>query len=276
MIPKTIHYCWFGGNELNDLAKKCISSWKECCPDYEIIEWNESNFDINCNSYVKEAYEAKKWAFVTDYVRLYVLKKYGGIYMDTDVEVLKNIDSLLQHKAFSGFENNSQISTGIMGAEKDNEWITYLLSYYNNHHFLLPDGSYDLQTNVITITEMTKSKYNIKLDNSLQEVDNTFTIYPNDYFCPKNYETSEINLTENTICIHHFNASWHNEKQKAFHDLRIKAFNKYGNSEKADNYYKNRARVLEIKYLVLNKEFKRIPELLSIFLKTRVGCVFKR
>ena len=100
MIPKIIHYCWFGKNPLSDLAKKCIDSWKKYCPDYEIIEWNEENFDINSNVYVKEAYDSKKWAFVTDYVRLYALDKCGGIYMDTDVELLKGIDVFLENEAF--------------------------------------------------------------------------------------------------------------------------------------------------------------------------------
>ena len=109
MIPKKIHYCWFGGNPLPPLAVKCIESWKKYLPDYEIKEWNESNFDLNYNDYVREAYEAKKWAFITDVVRLYAMVTEGGIYMDTDVEVLKPLDELLQYDAVSGFESSSRI-----------------------------------------------------------------------------------------------------------------------------------------------------------------------
>ena len=119
MIPKIIHYCWFGGKNLPPLAKRCIASWKKYLPDYEIKEWNESNFDINCCDYVREAYQAKKWAFVTDYVRLFVLVNEGGIYMDTDVEVIGSLDYFLENEAFSGLENSSYISTGIMASERN-------------------------------------------------------------------------------------------------------------------------------------------------------------
>ena len=163
MIPKKIHYCWFGGNPLDELGQKCLASWKKYCPDYEIIEWNESNFDINSNSYVKEAYEAKKWAFVTDYVRLYALFNYGGVYMDTDAELIMGIDAFLNEPAFSGFESTQYILTAIMGAEKGSEWIGLLLRDYDGRHFKKDDGSYDLTTNVKVITELTVKKYGIEL-----------------------------------------------------------------------------------------------------------------
>ena len=214
MIPKKIHYCWFGRGQLNELAIKCIESWKKFCPDYEIIEWNEDNFDISCNDYVKEAYEAKKWAFVTDYVRLYALYNFGGIYMDTDAELIGCIDNFLSNNAFSGFENDSQISTAIMGSEKGNEWIETLLSYYDNRHFIKSDGSYDMTTNVVTITELTEKSFNFACNGKMQTIDGVFTIYPKDYFCPKSFETGEIEITDNTVCIHHFNASWFTEKDK--------------------------------------------------------------
>lgn len=127
MIPKKIHYCWFGKGKMPDLSKKCIESWKKYCPDYEIIEWNEDNFDINCCDYVKEAYASKRFAFVTDYVRLYAMYTQGCIYMDTDVEVMKNLDKFLVHQAFSGFESDIQIPTGIMDQKKD---FRYLKSYF--------------------------------------------------------------------------------------------------------------------------------------------------
>ena len=117
MIPKIIHFCWFGNNPKTELAEKCIASWKKFLPDYELKEWNESNFDIDQHPFTREAYQAKKYAFVTDYVRLFVLKEYGGIYMDTDVEVIKNLDCFLQHNAFSGFETSEYVQTGIIGSE---------------------------------------------------------------------------------------------------------------------------------------------------------------
>lgn len=220
MIPKKIHYCWFGGNPLPDLAKKCIESWKKFCPDYEIIEWNESNFDVNCNAYVKEAYQAKKWAFVSDVVRLYALVNYGGIYMDADVEVLKPLDSLLTHEAFSGFESDTAIPTGIMACCKGQALFKELLEEYNTAHFIQEDGELDLTTNVVRITN-TCLKYGLNLDNSLQTV-NGFTLYPKDYFCPKDATTRELRITENSYTIHHFDGSWLPEVDKLAIKLTIK------------------------------------------------------
>ena len=146
-IPKKIHYCWFGNNELPEEQKKYIETWKKHCPDYEIKEWNEKNFDINSNKYVKEAYEAKKFAFVSDYVRLHALYNEGGIYMDTDIEVLKSFDVFLKHTAFIGFEDLKHIGTGVIGAEKGNKWIRLLLKDYDNISFYTKNGEIDLTTN---------------------------------------------------------------------------------------------------------------------------------
>lgn len=212
MIPKKIHYCWFGGNSLPELAIKCIESWKKHCPDYEIIEWNENNFDINCCDYVKEAYDAKKWAFVSDVVRLYALVNYGGIYMDTDVEVLKSLDDILKYEAVSGFENEKSIPTGLMGCKKNQKLFEELLHEYDNIHFLKEDGTLDMTTNVVRITTLCL-KYGLKLNNTFQIV-NGFALFPNDYFCPKDYLTKKINLTENTYTIHHFDGSWLSAEMK--------------------------------------------------------------
>lgn len=237
-IPKIIHYCWFGGNPLDDMAKKCIESWKRHCPDYEIKEWNESNFDVNSNIYVKEAYGAKKWAFVSDYVRLFALKEHGGIYMDTDMELLKKIDSFLDLPAFSGFENDNSIPTAIMGSEKDGEWISYLLSYYDDRHFVLADGRLDVTTNVTTITNMTQKKYSIALNNTYQLLDGVLALYPRDYFCPKNYETGKLETTKNTVCIHHFNGSWHSAFEDKLKKKHIYLTNKYGEVDGIRRYVK--------------------------------------
>lgn len=214
-IPKVIHYCWFGKGELPELAKKCINSWKKYCQEYEIIEWNESNFDINSNLYVKQAYEAKKYAFVSDYVRLYVLYNYGGIYMDTDVEVLKPLESFLVHEAFSGFETEEAVPTGIMGCTRRNEFFKLLMSYYDNRTFIKADGTYDITTNVEIITNYCKSN-GLKLNNNLQDI-NGFILYPKEYFCPKNHVSGEINLTDNSYTIHHFAGSWMPRKNKIKH-----------------------------------------------------------
>lgn len=208
MIPKVIHYCWFGGSPLPEDANKCLESWKKHCPEYKIIEWNESNFDINSNCYIKEAYEAKKYAFVTDYVRLFVMYEYGGIYMDTDVELVKNLDDFLKNHAFSGFESANSIPTGIMASEKHFKLFGDLLKYYENKHFLNDDGSYDTTTNTVTITEMCK-KYGLVLNNKYQVIDG-FALYPNDYFCPLENETGVLKKTENTVAIHWFAKSWVN------------------------------------------------------------------
>lgn len=208
MIPKVIHYCWFGGNPMPKLARECIKSWKKYCPDFEIKEWNESNFDLDMYPYAREAYDAKKYAFVTDVVRLYALYHEGGVYMDTDVELLKPLTPFLHHHAFSGFEAEDAVPTGIMASEKGGKWAQENLEYYNNKHFLNADGTPDLTTNVVTITAYMQ-KAGLRLDNTFQDIEGLFTMYPKDYFCPKDVHTRQIELTPNSVCIHHFNMSWH-------------------------------------------------------------------
>lgn len=260
-IPKIIHYCWFGKSELPELAQKCINSWKKYCPDYEIIEWNEDNFDLMSNIYVKEAYEAKKWAFITDYVRLFVLYNYGGVYMDTDVEIIRNIDAFLGDKAFSGFESNGFIPTGIMASEKEGKWAKLMLSYYDNRHFKLPDGGLDLTTNVVTITNLTKENYEITLDNTLQVTNGDVVFYPSDYFCPKDFKTGKINITPNTYTIHHFSGSWHTEEEKSVIRHRQKIKRIFG--EKIGNY------ILSAEWIFCEKGVKW-------FLKKIYMKIFKR
>lgn len=209
-IPKTIHYCWFGGAKLPEIARQCIASWRTHCGDYSITEWNESNFDIaGAPLYVRQAHEARRWAFVSDYVRLSVLHEYGGIYMDTDLEVIRPIDRFLEHRAFSSFQDEESIPTAIMGSEAGNRWIGALLHDYDGREFLRPDGSYDLTTNVELITDLTVRDYGLIRDNSCQELADGVVIYPNRYFCPKVYETQEVEITDDTYTIHHFNASWY-------------------------------------------------------------------
>lgn len=227
MIPKIIHYCWFGGNPLPDDAKRCIESWKRNLPDYEIKEWNESNFDINSNLYVKQAYESRKFAFVTDYVRLYALVHEGGVYMDTDVEVLKSYNPFLHHKAFSGFENNNFVPTGMMASERGGKWASDLLEEYNHRVFINEDGSFDTTSNTVTITNY-MLKAGLRQNNTFQDFPGLITIYPADYFCPKDHGTGLIKLTQNSVCIHHFAGSWFPHKTKFLHRCKVFAYKVFG------------------------------------------------
>lgn len=209
-IPKKIHFCWFGKGEKTQMIKKCIASWKQNMPDYEIIEWNEDNFDVNCNPYVKQAYENKKWAFVTDYVRLKVLFEHGGIYLDTDVEVLKNFDSLLNGKSFIGLESLDEMVTGVLtatiGMRPSNQIIGEIITLYDKRNFIV-NGSMDLTTNVKFITNYLMNNYKLELANKLQILNEDLIIYPSDYFCPKN-SCTKLKITDNTYSIHHFDGSW--------------------------------------------------------------------
>ena len=213
MIPKKIHYCWFGNGEKPELAIKCIESWKTHCPDYELVEWNEQSFDIDSAPlYVRQAYENKKWAFITDYVRLYAMVNYGGVYMDTDVEVIKNIDEFLDNRAFSGFEDGVNIHTGIMASEKDFPLFKKLLDYYNDVSFVNEDGTLNTVTNVTIITGICEKSGLIK-NNKFQIIDG-FALYPKDYFCPIDYETGKLIKTPNTFTIHWFAGSWRSKEEQ--------------------------------------------------------------
>lgn len=207
MIPKVIHYCWFGRGQKPESALKCIDSWKRFLPDYTLKEWNEDNFDISSNNYVNQAYQNRKFAFVTDVVRLYALYTEGGIYMDTDVEVTGSFDGFLHHHAFSGFETDGNVPTGMMGAEKGSVWAKELLDGYKDRSFVKEDGSLDTTTNTFVITRYMVGK-GLVLNNKYQDFPGLCTMYPSDYFCPKDHRTGKIRCTKNTVCIHHFAGSW--------------------------------------------------------------------
>ena len=226
LIPKKIHYCWFGGNPLPDDVRKYIATWKEYCPDYEIIEWNEQNFDINCNDYVREAYEAKKWAFVADYARLKVLYDFGGIYMDTDVELVKSFDNLLNCQAFMCFENDRSVSIGTLGAEKNSSLVLEFLSAYQNRHFLKKNGSYDITTNLKIVTNILTQNHGLKTNGNMQILGDVY-IYPMDYFIAKSYRLGWIQRTNNTYAIHHYSASWVNDEEKLQQELLRKYASDY-------------------------------------------------
>ncbi len=231
MIPKKIHYCWFGRGPKNELALKCIESWKKYLPEYELKEWNEDNFDLDLYPYAKEALENRKFAFVTDVVRLYALYTEGGIYMDTDVEVLKTYDPFLHHLMFSGFETNNTVPTGMMAAEKGSSWAKELLDQYNGRKFVKEDGTFDMTTNTVVITQYMVSK-GLKLNNTFQDIPGLCTMYPAEYFCPKDHRTGQIKCTSNTVCIHHFAGSWrrHTILGDLKHYLKIKLSSLLGDS----------------------------------------------
>lgn len=222
MIPKIIHYCWFGRGPKNDLALRCIQSWKTFLPDYVIKEWNEDNFDLSMYQYVAQAYDNRKFAFVTDVVRLFALYTEGGIYMDTDVEVLKSFDPFLHHIMFSGFETDGFVPTGMMAAQKGSLWAKELLEQYKERQFVMPDGSFDMTTNTKVITKYMVEK-GLILNNKYQDIPNLCTMYPADYFCPKDHTTGKIHLTQNSVCIHHFAGSWadHSFVGEMRHGLKV-------------------------------------------------------
>lgn len=207
-IPKKIHYCWFGRKEKPNIVKKCIKSWREKLKEYEIIEWNEDNFDITSNEFVRQAYNCGKFAFVSDYVRVYALYNYGGIYLDTDVEVYKEFSQdILRNESFWGFEEKEFIATSTIGACKGNSLIKQFLDSYNDKSFFKKDGGIDTITNVVIVSEIMK-KLGINLDGSYQKIKGVATIYPQEYFSPYDYINCYSKRTKNTYTIHHYYKSW--------------------------------------------------------------------
>lgn len=211
MIPKTIHYCWFGGKPLPKSAEKCIQSWQKHLPEYHIMRWDESNFDVNFIPYTQEAYAAKKYAFVSDYARFWILYHYGGVYFDTDVEVLKPIDDIIEIGNFLGVEQQDDthitVAPGLgLGAEKNNPLFKDLMEIYQSSHFLCSNGMVKVQ-NIVEITTDYLIRKGLKNTNSIQQCCG-FTIYPKDYFCPIDYDIRELKITSNTRTIHHYAESW--------------------------------------------------------------------
>lgn len=220
MIPKIIHYCWFGKNPLPKDAKKYIASWKKYFPDYEIIEWNEDNYDVNCCEYTREAAKEKKWAFVSDFARFDILYKYGGIYFDTDVEVIRSLDDIINNGAFMGIEsgtidNNKKlcVASGLgIGAPAGLQIYKEIIDLYKNRHFYDSNGRID-QTTVVTIISDLLMKKGILIENNIARCCG-ITIYPKDYFCPQDYVTGKLEISKNTRTIHHYSSSWMTFSQK--------------------------------------------------------------
>jgi mannosyltransferase OCH1-like enzyme len=232
MIPKIIHYCWFGRNPLPPFAIKCIESWKKYLPEYEIKEWNEDNFDVNIIPYTKEAYETKKYAFVSDYARFWILYNYGGLYFDTDVEVIKNMDDIIVRGPFMGCEKDASDTTvasvvpgldlGVnpglgLGVNPGLGLYKELLNEYAKLHFINSDGSLNQKT-IVAYTSEILCRHGLKHTNQIQECAGVW-IYPKEYFCPIDYNSGKKELTINTRTIHHYSATWKTSKQKYKHQL---------------------------------------------------------
>lgn len=225
-IPKVIHYCWLSGEKFPALIQKCIDSWKEKLPDYEIKCWNTENFDVNICQYTKEAFQEKKYAFVSDYVRLYALYNEGGIYLDSDIEVFKKFDDLLDNPSFTCFENNHTVAAWIFGSVKGNPLFKQFLDYYIGKSFILPNGKYDLTPNPLPITCICQ-KEGLILNGKQQKLKDIM-IYPKEYFCPYDKATEQLNITENTYAIHYFNGAWIPESKKKIVVKRKNIVRKYG------------------------------------------------
>lgn len=215
-IPKKIHYCWFGGNDLPEKDKKCIDSWKKFCPDYEIIRWDESNYDITKNKYMFDAYSNKKWGFVPDYARFDIIFNEGGFYLDTDVELVKSLDDLRDNEGYLGFESGLFVNGGIgFGAVKGNKDIKMLRDMYDRFDFINKDGSLNLKPSPHYITEELE-KIGLKRNGKLQKI-NSLIIYPIDFFAPKDYDTGKLKLTKNTVSIHQYRMSWVSDFDRKLH-----------------------------------------------------------
>ncbi|MFQ6926554.1 MAG: glycosyltransferase family 32 protein [Mediterraneibacter gnavus] len=206
-IPKIIHYCWFGGKEKPKQVKKCIESWKKHLSDYQIIEWSEKNFDVNQFQYTKDAYAAKKYAFVSDVARVKALLEYGGIYFDTDVEVFKSFDDILDTKCLLGFEEGNYIATSMMGAVPKYSLFQKFFELYRTLPFYDKNGKIIEGTNVTKLTDLLE-EYSLRRNNCYQELKDGIKIYPKEYFSPYVYTYCTYQITEKSYCVHHFYVSW--------------------------------------------------------------------
>lgn len=226
MIPKIIHYFWCSEGEIPEEVNNCIESWKKYLPNYEIRQWNSNNFDFSCCNYVKQAYEAQKYAFVSDYVRLAVLYKYGGVYFDTDVEVISSFDEFLNQEAFCGFESEGRLGTCVLGSVPNNIIIKKFLDHYNNLQFIKDNGEFDLTPNPVPITNICIEN-GMKPDDTIQYL-HSITIYPRTYFCPINPFSKGDFYSVNTVSVHHFSGAWLDNKMQNRIKLKKKMIKRLG------------------------------------------------
>lgn len=245
MIPKIIHYCWFGKNPKSELIEHCINSWKVNLPDYKIIEWNENNFNIDSNIFTKEAYSNKKWAFVSDYVRAYALYNIGGIYLDTDVEIRHNLDSFLRHDAFTGFEEVGFPFTALWGAKKEHSWPKKILDYYDSLDVFTD------RTNTRIVSDFLIKFYKVDPNkDEIQNLEDGICIYPSNYFC--------LNIEIN-YAVHHFEGSWLEENKSNYDSYLLKNYYEM----KFLNYFEKK-HIVENLY---NEHFFSLKDLFFFILK---------
>ena len=221
MIPKIIHFVWCGGGKKSELFYRCLESWKKFCPDYKIMEWNEDNFDISASLYSSQAYSKKKFGFVPDYIRAKVLYDYGGIYVDTDVEITKSFDDLLENDFLISFENGAYLETAVLGSIPHHPFLKKMCDFYTDHPYIKANGKLDLTPSTPIWTSFLMKYYGLKPkaeNQKLHDLENqnlpSVTVFNSDYFCPINYTTKELKTTENTYAIHYFDASWFSKKLK--------------------------------------------------------------
>lgn len=220
MIPKIIHYCWLSGDPIPEQLQRCMESWKKYLPDYEFMLWDLKRFDVNQTLWTKQAFEAKKYAFAADYIRLYAVYNYGGIYMDMDVEVVKPFGELLDAPYILGVETQDGIEAGVFGAMKHNPYIGKCLEYYKNRSFILQDGNLDtrplpkIMYEVLTKNYSSMERTSFKIDD--EEMKECIEVFSPEFLTAKSYETGEIKRTSLTYTIHHFAASWHGRKEKLY------------------------------------------------------------
>ena len=214
MLPKVIHYCWFGGKPLPKSAIKCISSWKKYLPGHEIVEWNESNFDVNAVPYVAEAYRCGKYAFVSDYVRFWVLYRYGGLYFDVDVEMIGKIDDIIARGNFMAYEHGMSIAPGLgLGLEAGNALVKKVLDEYEESHFIV-DGRMQMSRTVVNVVSELLLPLGVeRVKDGIDRIGDIYIYHP-DYFSPLNHRTDVLMITENSRAIHHYDASWKTPSQK--------------------------------------------------------------
>lgn len=229
MIPKIIHFCWFSKPDFPPDVRQCIHTWHEKLPDYEIKLWNAENFDVNICPYVKEAFQEKKYAFASDYVRLWVLYHFGGIYLDSDIEVVKAFDDLLDQRAFTGFEAKDSVAAWLLASEKGNPLFKTLMDDYKGRHFIISEGQYDTTPNPVAIRKRLV-EHGLLLNGKTQFLD-LITVYEETYFCPFNpYRKGDDCFSGKTYANHHFNGAWkeQSEKEKAYAKVEKKYVRVFG------------------------------------------------
>lgn len=215
MIPKIIHFSWISDDPYPPLIQKCIASWKKYAPDYEIIRWDKDRFDLSSLAFTQQAYERKKWAFISDFQRLYALYHHGGIYLDSDVELVKPLDPLLENPAFLGFQNPDLLEMWVLGFEKGHPWVKRMLDYYNDRPFITADGSMDEKPNTFIVTEISLEEYGLTLGDEEQYIAGDVRVYPQRFFAPAILLPGKMSVTKDTYAIHHFTGAWKSPEWQA-------------------------------------------------------------